>query len=278
MPTKRSGSNSGAPRATAPALCYARGMKPFALAQCGGGRWWKIFLLVSLSCAVCAAAPTRVNELREAGKAAFQEQRYQTAKRAFERAYRTSKLHSLGVWVARTHAKLDELTQATRVLNQLIAMPLPSDAPPEEKQARQTALQLWNTLREEVPRLRIVVAGVKPSELVVKVDGQTVGSEFLQKVKKGPFRRGKSLELNPGTHRVVGVYSSDLERHVSITLKRGQRRSVRLEFPNPDTLRQRKCRDSCRSRCEGDNPCYVDCKTKCFTKKKKERGKRSRSN
>jgi hypothetical protein len=53
-----------------------------------------------------AAGGDRVEELREAGHAAFQAKRYADAKRSFDEAFRRSPLHSLGLWAARSRVEL----------------------------------------------------------------------------------------------------------------------------------------------------------------------------
>lgn len=244
-------------------------------------RIWCFALVATLSLVVspgvgwAEASSERVQRLRQAGEAAFQAGRYREAKKAFDEAFHLSKLHSVGLWAARSRAELGELIEARTHLNRLTRMPLAPQAPDTEKEAREKALRLWNELSERIPRLRLSVVGVEPTEVRVTINGKVIHSSFLQRNAKGPFRRGKMIELNPGKHHVVGVYSSDLQRDLWVTLEPGQRREVRLTFPNPGTLRQRKCRDQCREDCAGDNACYVDCKRKCFTKKRK-RKKRGR--
>jgi hypothetical protein len=138
----------------------------------------------------------------------------------------------------------------------------------DEKLAKEQALEQLNRLRRDIPRLRIHLLGAGPTDVVVTVDREVVDASLLKRNKEGPVRRGQSLKLNPGTHRVVGTMGK-VRRQVSVAMEPGSTREVSLKFPNPDTLRQRSCRDACRKRCAEDNDCYVECKGRCFGKKRK---------
>ncbi|HTV17964.1 MAG TPA: hypothetical protein VMG12_04815, partial [Polyangiaceae bacterium] len=120
-------------------------------------------------------------------------------------------------------------------------------------------------LRHRMPRIRIRLEGIESEEVEVAIDGVPVANEFLlvKKKEKGIFPNGKSLVVNPGDHRIIGV-SGEQRKEVAVSINEGQTRDVNLRFINPDTIRQRKCADKCKTDCSS-NKCYVDCKHRCFT-------------
>jgi hypothetical protein len=191
------------------------------------------------------------------------------AKKAFDQAFKLSPLHSVGLWAARSRVKLGEWVEADDQLERIAKAPIGQGDRNTEEEARQQAIREREQLRHRLPRLRIRLEGVGADEVEVAIDGVPVASEFLLVKKKekepGIFRNGKSLVVNPGDHRIVGV-SGDQRKEVSISINEGQTRDVSLRFVNPDTIRQRKCADKCKADCSS-NRCYVDCKHKCFTER-----------
>jgi tetratricopeptide (TPR) repeat protein len=226
---------------------------------------WSCVLLIGVQSSGFALADAGVEKLRETGMAAYQAGDYASAKKAFDDAYSRSPLSSLGVWSARARVKLGELVEADERYDRLLKA-APRRGEPSEDQARNQAAKEREELRHRIPRLRIRVEGVQAADVAVSIDGVAVGEEFLLAKKAGPFPHGKSLEVNPGDHRIMGV-SGDQSRELSVSLSEGQTRDVNLRFANPDTIRQRKCSDRCRSDCGDSNKCYVECKHRCFTDK-----------
>jgi hypothetical protein len=222
-------------------------------------------LLVGVAGFGLALADAGIEKLREAGMAAYRAGDYASAKKAFDDAYGRSPLSSLGVWSARARVKLGEWVEADGRYEQLLKSPV-SRGEASEEQARSQAAKEREELRHRIPRLRIRVEGVEASDVAVAIDGVAVGEEFLLVKKAGPFPHGKSLEVNPGDHRITGV-SGDQSRELSVSLSEGQTRDVNLRFANPATIRQRKCSDRCRVDCGDSNKCYVECKHRCFNDK-----------
>lgn len=215
------------------------------------------------------AADDGVGKLRAAGMKAYNAGDYAEAKKAFDEAFKLSPLHSVGLWAARSRVKLGEWVEADEQFERIAKAPIQRGDRSAEEEARQQAVREREELRHRMPRLRIRLEGVGVDEVEVAIDGVPVATEFLL-VKKNEkekdqsiFRNGKSLVVNPGDHRVVGV-SGEQRKEVSISLNEGQTRDVNLRFINPDTIRQRKCADKCKADCSS-NRCYVDCKHKCFT-------------
>lgn len=229
--------------------------------------WLTLGLFVAMA-AVSSAEPG-VAELREQGRAAYKAGDYARAKQVFDEAYRRAPLHSLGVWGARTRVKLGKWLEASERYERLVQTPIRAGDKSEEEEARRQAAREREELRHRIPRVRIRVAGIKAADTQVSIDGAPVAPEYLVgKGSEGPFRRGKSLELDPGEHHIVGTTAGGQHRELSFTLEEGQTRSVILSFANPDTIRQRKCRDKCRIDCKDDNSCYMECKRRCFTRSK----------
>lgn len=229
-------------------------------------RWLSFLVLVfGLIGSRSEAEPLNVAKLRDEGLAAYQSGNYSAAKAAFDRAFAVAPLHSLGVWTARSRAKLGELLEADERYGKVLDTPLPAGAEATEGEARGHAAREREELRHRIPHVRIRLEGVNPAEIEVRVDGELVGDEFLIVKKDGPFRHGRALQVNPGTHQILAV-SADQRKDASVSLKEGETRDVTLQFANASTVRQRKCRDLCRKDCGDNNDCYVECKQRCFSK------------
>jgi tetratricopeptide (TPR) repeat protein len=209
-----------------------------------------------------------VSKLRATGLAAYNAGDYLQAKKAFDEAFRITPLNSLGLWAARSRVKLGEWVEADERYEKVAKAPSAGGDRGAEAEAREQATREREELRHRMPRLRIRLEGVAANEVDVEIDGVPVADEYLlvKKKEKGIFPHGKSLIVNPGDHRIVGV-SSEQRKEISVTIAEGQTRDVHLRFINPETLRQRKCADKCKSDCDGNNRCYVDCKHRCFTER-----------
>jgi len=192
---------------------------------------------------------------------------FMEAKKAFDEAFKLVPLHSVGIWAARSRVKLGEWVEADEQLERITKAPIQRGERSTEEEARQQAMREREELRHRMPRLRIRLEGVGAEEVEVAIDGVPVAGEFLlvRKKEKGIFPHGKSLVVNPGDHRIVGV-SGEQRKEVSVSINEGQTRDVNLRFINPDTIRQRKCADKCKADCTS-NKCYVDCKHRCFTER-----------
>jgi tetratricopeptide (TPR) repeat protein len=229
-------------------------------------RWLSLFVLVFwLIGSRSEAEQLNVAKLRDEGVAAYQAGNYAAAKAAFDRAFAVAPLHSLGVWTARSRDKLGELLEADERYGKVLDTPLPAGAEATEGEARDHAAREREELRRRIPHVRIRLEGVNPAEIEVRMDGALVSDEFLIVKKNGPFRHGKALQVNPGTHQILAV-SADQRKDASVSVKEGETRDVTLQFAQASTMRQRKCRDLCRKDCGDNNDCYVECKQRCFSK------------
>lgn len=243
-------------------ICYMCARKRFALM-----RWLALSILgMWLLGSSSHAQSESISKLRDEGMAAYQAGNYASAKAAFDRAFGIAPLHSLALWSARARVKLGELVEADERYEKLLSTPLPAGAESSEAEARREAAKEREELRHRIPRLRIRVEGVNPAEIEVRVNGALVGDEYLISKKGGPFPKGKALQVNPGTHQILAV-ALDQRQDTSVAVEEGQTREVSLRFAAASTVRQRKCRDQCRTDCHEDNDCYVACKQRCFIKK-----------
>jgi tetratricopeptide (TPR) repeat protein len=218
------------------------------------------------SWAVSAADPEATKSY-EAGMAAYHAGKYSEAKLAFDRAFQLSRLHSMGIWGARARIKLGEWVEADAHFEALLKSPMTQGDAAAEARAQEQAVREREELRHRIPRLRIRVDGLGDEPVEVSIDGVAVDREFVQAKKSKAFPRGKSLQVNPGDRKIVAV-SGEQRRELSVSLSEGETRDVSLQFVNPSTIRQKKCRDACRETCKQDNSCYVDCKRRCFTEKR----------
>jgi hypothetical protein len=206
-----------------------------------------------------------VAKLRDQGMAAYQSGKYADAKRAFDQAFVIAPLHTLGIWGARTRVKLGEFLEADERYGKVLDTPLPAGAEAAEGEAREHAAREREQLRHRIPHVRIRLEGVNPREVEVRINGVLVDDEYLMAKKDGPFRRGKALQVNPGTHQILAV-AADQRQDTSVSVTEGETKDVVLRFANASTIRQRKCRDKCHADCKKDNDCYVACKQRCFEK------------
>ncbi len=215
------------------------------------------------SWAVSAADPEAAKSYEE-GMGAYNAGKYADAKSAFDRAFQLSRLHSMGVWTARARVKLGEWVEADARYEAVLKSPMTQGDAASEEQAREECAREREALRHRIPRLRIRVDGLGDESAEVSIDGVAIADEFVQGKKSGPFPRGKSLQVNPGDHKLVAV-SGDQRRELSFSITESQTRDLSVQFANPSTIRQKKCRDACRETCKTNNSCYVDCKRRCFT-------------
>jgi hypothetical protein len=240
-------------------------------------RWLSLLTLVFwLVGSRSQAEPMDVAKLRDQGMAAYQSGNFPAAKRAFDQAFGIAPLHTLGIWSARTRVKLGELLEADERYGKVLGTPLPAGAEAPEGEARDHAAREREALRHRIPHLRIRLEGVNPREVEVRVDGALVDDEFVVVKKDGPFRHGKALQVNPGTHQILAV-AADQRQEATVTVTEGQTKDVSLRFANSSTIRQRKCRDQCSTDCKGDNDCYVECKQRCFSKVEKSKAAKSKA-
>lgn len=213
------------------------------------------------------AADDGVSKLRAAGLKAYDAGDYVEAKKAFDEAFRIMPLHSVGLWAARSRVKLGEWVEADGQLERIAKTPIARGDRSAEEEARQQAVREREQLRHRMPRLRIRLIGVGTGEVEVAIDGVPISDEYLlvKKKTRGIFPHGKSLVVNPGDHRIVGV-TAEQRKELSVSVNEGQTRDVSLRFINPDTIRQRKCAEKCKADCPS-NRCYVECKHRCFTER-----------
>lgn len=237
-----------------------------------------VFLLLLLVLPSSAQTATeRARSIRDSGIEAFESGEYAKAKSLFDSAGALSSSATSLLWSARSRVKLNLYLEAMEFFQWAIDPGLSREEPSVERKSRVAAAEERRTLDRQIPRLRIFLdSTTSPEQVDVYVDGKIISKELLKRNKKGPFRRGRALKLNPGRHRVVAL-KGETKRNVSVSLEPGQSREVRLRFPNPETVRQRKCRDDCEQSCGAKNQCYLECKRLCFTKngtKKKRRRKK----
>lgn len=242
---------------------------------------FKFSLVGALSLLLLLAAPassqTRVERARailNSGIQAYEVGEFAKAKSLFDSAGALSSSATSMLWSARSRVKLNLFVEAMDFFKWAMEPGLSREDPTVERESRDAARGERATLDSQIPRLRIFLdATTLPGDVTVTVDGKRISRSLLKRNTKGPFRRGKAMKLNPGRHEVVGL-KDDVERRISVSLEPGQSREVRLRFPDPKTVRLRKCRDECEETCGGKNQCYLECKRRCFTPKTRKRRRR----
>ena len=211
----------------------------------------------------------QAREIRKSGIEAYTAGDYTKAKSLFDSAGALAPSATALLWSARARAKLKLFLEALEFYEWAAEPGVTKEDPSLERESRDAARLERETLDRRIPRLRIYLDSTsEPDEVEVTVDGKRVSKSLLKRDENGPFRRGRALKLNPGRHQVLAI-KGESRREVSVSLTEGQKREVRLRFPNPKTVEQRKCRDGCEKKCGGKNQCYLECKRHCFTRDRK---------
>lgn len=236
-------------------------------------------LLLLVLVAMPAGSQTRVERAQgilKSGISAFEAGEFAKAKSLFDSAGALSSSATSMLWSARSRVKLALFVEAMDFFKWAMEPGLSREDPTLERKSRDAARLERANLDSQIPRLRIFLdSTTTPEEVNVTVNGKRISKSLLRRNVKGPFRRGKAMKLNPGRHEVIAM-KGEIERKVSVTLEPGQSREVKLRFPDPKTVRLRKCRDGCESECGGKNQCYLECKRRCFTPKKRRRRRKKR--
>jgi hypothetical protein len=152
----------------------------------------------------------------------FEQQRYEAAQDKFSRAYEIAKVPKLAVWAARANEKLGHLVTAYELYRQALALQQndlwKGDAQQKAQKDAQVELE---KLQPRIPKLTVVIEGVNPNEVSVKVDDEEVPNALL----------GVERLADPGQRKIVGKHGDQVVSE-SATLAEGEKRQIVLKFRN----------------------------------------------
>lgn len=183
---------------------------------------------------VSAQAPVddgreRARELAYSGLRAYAAHDYASASAQLEQSFGMLPVPSLGLWSARALVKLGRLVEAEQRYAATLRLPLRSDDPPVQAEARATAELEQSELAARIPSLRVRLLGAEPEEVTVTLDGVALPATSLSEPRR----------VNPGRHTFVGTRAGE-RTEVSLTLAEGQHEEASLRFqpllPAPATL------------------------------------------
>jgi hypothetical protein len=211
--------------------------------------------------AVSPSARTRAAALEAEAKRAFDAGDFALAEARYTESYQLGKTTRAGLGVARSQARQLKLLRAETTCSELIktlhtASSDNAGLAEVERERRDLAAR--------IPRLRLRVQGARLDQVRLGLDGQSIESRVFE--PSAMFPKGKTLRVDPGTHVLTGDYEGQ-HKSVDVRLPEGRTVDASLVFADPDTLKQRACRDRCIERCGNESrnsPCYLECKKDCF--------------
>ena len=168
--------------------------------------WWRGASLatVVLACGLTAATPAYAETsdsgtsraasraLGVSGVKSFKKGDYAAASDQLERAYKVLRVPTLGLWSARSLAKLGKLVEAAERYLEATRLDVSTGDAAIQKKAQEDARTEREALLPRIPTLTIAVRGVDPSVIELALDGAPISNALV----------GQALPVNPGRHRV----------------------------------------------------------------------------
>ena len=167
-------------------------------------------------------------ELAGEGADAFDQGRYQDAIDRFTRA--ESLVHALPhlLFLARSHAKINQYVKAREAYIKIINEPLPPNATQGVRDAQSNAQTEISQVEGKIGRLTIQVQGKEQTkDLVIQVNGVPVPAVLV----------GAPQPVDPGDHKVEAVATGFRAAPQSVTVGEGERKEVVLTLASdPNAL------------------------------------------
>ncbi|HEY4158370.1 MAG TPA: hypothetical protein VGM29_09740 [Polyangiaceae bacterium] len=159
-----------------------------------------------------------------AGVEAFQRGDYATASEKLDKAYQVLKVPSLGLWSARSRAKLGKLVSAAERYREVMRLVVSDGDVAVQKQAQQDASTDLDVLTPRIPSVVIQLQGSAAAGAGVSIDGVVVSSALV----------GEPCPLDPGKH-VIEAQSSAGRARSEVTIAEGESKPVVLSLQAADT-------------------------------------------
>lgn len=170
-----------------------------------------------------------------AGVEAYQAGDYAKANDKLARAFELLRAPSLGLWSARALVRTGDLMAALARYREVVTLPIGTGNADIQNQARIDAQRELSELSLRVPRIRLSTDAARPEHVDVWLDESKLSPGFLS----------RSIELNPGEHRIrarsegrqIEIYFSVAERqNRAVTLRFGTATSARRSLHSVDTV------------------------------------------
>jgi hypothetical protein len=185
--------------------------------------------LASILVAACLSSPlsafaqsdeqrAAARELATAGVDSFKAGKYEQALDSFGKA--ESLYHALPhlLFIARSHAKLNQYVRAREAYMKVIKEVLPANAPQAARDAQTSASSEVSNIEPKIGRVTITVANKEQAkDLVVTVDGVAISSVLI----------GAPVPIDPGEHAIEAV-ATGLRGKAAVHVEPGQRQEVPL--------------------------------------------------
>jgi len=165
------------------------------------------------------ATRAAARDLGMTGVEAYEAGDYVAASEKLDKAYRTLRAASLGLWSARAFAKVGKLVEASERLLEVSRLDASSGDTAVQTQAQRDAAAERAALLARIPKLVIRIEGASASEVSVTLDGQPVPNTLL----------GERRPVNPGEHSLDARRGGE-STQAEVTAAEGEEREVVLRF------------------------------------------------
>ena len=158
-------------------------------------------------------------ELGAQGIDAYQANDLAGAEQKLEKAYRLFAAPTLGLWSARTRAKLGHWVEAAERYRQATRTTAELGDSGAQRSAQADAARELEELLPRIPNLTVVLEGAPAAEVSVTLDGVAYAPDLI----------GMARPTNPGKHQLAAVRGSERVEQ-SVELVERDRKSVTLAF------------------------------------------------
>jgi hypothetical protein len=176
------------------------------------------------------SARSSARELATEGSELYRAGDYAGAYDRFQRAFDVVHVPTLGVWAARSLAKLGRLVEAGERYREVERLTLAEDAPDAHKQAMAEAKAEREQLALRVPSIVVKLEGANVGELQIVLDDRAFPAALV----------GVKNLLDPGTHKIRALRGEETAEQTFV-LREAETKTVILAFkaatvaPPPDS-------------------------------------------
>lgn len=165
------------------------------------------------------ATRSAARSLATQGSEAYQAENFEAAYDRFNRAYQLVRVPTVGIWAARSLAKLNRLVEASERYLEIERTELAEGAPPEHQKAKEEARAERQELLARIPNVRVQIEGADPADVFVTLNGKVLQSALV----------GVNTPVDPGKLNVKGVRGEQIVE-ATIEIAERQARDVKLVF------------------------------------------------
>jgi hypothetical protein len=169
------------------------------------------------------ATRSAARQLATEGSAAYQADNFEAAYDNFNRAYQLVHAPTVGIWAARSLAKLNRLVEASERYLEIERAPLAEGAPPEHQKAKDDAAAERKELMARIPNVKVLIQSADPADVFVTLNGKVLQSALI----------GVNNPVDPGKLTIKGVRGEQVVE-ATIEIAERQARDVKLQFKAAD--------------------------------------------